>query len=92
MPRPNADSKPHLAPGCRLSEMPNQEATLMMPEGALKLKGPGLQILRSCDGDHTFQQIVDALYKQYQRANLQKIEEDTATFLEQLQERRAVDF
>lgn len=92
MPRPNADSKPHLAPGCRLSEMPNQEATLMMPEGALKLKGPGLQILRSCDGDHTLRQIVDALHKQYQKANLQKIEEDTATFLEQLHERRAVDF
>ena len=72
--------------------MPNQEATLMMPEGALKLKGPGLQILRSCDGNHTFQQIVDALYKQYQQANLQKIEQDTATFLEQLQERRALDF
>jgi coenzyme PQQ biosynthesis protein PqqD len=92
VPRPNADSVPRLAPGCRLSEMPNHEATLMMPESALRLKGPGLQILRSCDGKHTFREIVEMLQKQFGKADPQKVEEDTATFLEQLQERRAIDF
>jgi coenzyme PQQ biosynthesis protein PqqD len=92
MPRPALDSKPRLAPGVRLSDMPNQEATLLMPEGALKLKGPGLQIIRSCDGNHTFEQIVRVLQKQFAQADPKKVEDDTAGFLEQLQARRAVDF
>lgn len=92
MPRPSLDSKPRLAPGCRLSDMPNQEATLLMPESALRLKGPGLQILRSCDGEHTFEEIVRALQKQFGAADPKKVEDDIAGFLEHLQTRRAVDF
>ncbi|MFZ0636753.1 MAG: pyrroloquinoline quinone biosynthesis peptide chaperone PqqD [Candidatus Acidiferrales bacterium] len=92
MPRPSPDSKPRLAPGCRLSDAANQEATLLMPEGALRLKGPGLQIIRSCDGQHTFEEIVRALQTEFRRADPKKIEDDTAGFLEQLQTRRAVDF
>lgn len=92
MPRPSPDSKPRLAPGCRLSDAPNQEATLLMPEGALKLRGPGLQILRSCDGQHTLAEIVSALQSQFQQADPKKVESDTTEFLEQLNARRAVDF
>ena len=92
MPRPAPDSKPRLPPGCRLSDAPNQEATLLMPESALQLKGPGLEILRSCDGEHTFEEIVRALQKQFGAADPKKIEDDIGGFLEQLQTRRAVDF
>jgi len=92
MPRPTLDSKPRLAPGCRLSDAANQEATLLMPEGALRLRGPGLQIVRSCDGEHTFEQIVRVLQKQFGAADPKKIEDDTAGFLEHLQARRALDF
>jgi len=92
MSRPALDSKPRLAPGCRLSDAPNQEATLLMPEGALRLKGPGLQIVRSCDGEHTFEEIVRALQKQFGASDPKKVEDDTAGFLEHLQNRRALDF
>ncbi|MGC1583375.1 MAG: pyrroloquinoline quinone biosynthesis peptide chaperone PqqD [Candidatus Acidiferrales bacterium] len=92
MPRPALDSKPRLAPGCRLSDAPNQEATLLMPEGALKLKGPGLQIVRSCDGEHTFEEIIRLLQKQFGAADPKKIEDDVAGFLEHLHNRRAIDF
>ncbi|HEY4739795.1 MAG: pyrroloquinoline quinone biosynthesis peptide chaperone PqqD [Candidatus Acidiferrales bacterium] len=92
MPRPAPDSKPRLAPGCRLSDAPNQEATLLMPEGALKLKGPGLQIVRSCDGEHTFEEIIGTLQKQFGAADPKKIEDDVAGFLEHLHNRRALDF
>ena len=92
MPRPSLDSKPRLAPGVRLSDAPNQEATLLMPEGALKLRGPGLQIIRNCDGNHTLGEIVTALQSQFHQADPKKVESDTAEFLEQLHARRAVDF
>jgi len=92
MPRPSLESKPRLAPGCRLSDAPNQEATLLMPEGALKLRGPGLQILRNCDGQHTLAEIVAALQSQFRKADPKKVESDTAEFLEQLNARRAIDW
>jgi pyrroloquinoline quinone biosynthesis protein D len=92
MTRPTHDSKPRLAPGCRLSDAPNQEATLLMPEGALKLKGPGLQILRSCDGEHTFAEIIGTLQQQFGTADPKKIEDDVAGFLEHLKNRRAIDY
>jgi coenzyme PQQ biosynthesis protein PqqD len=90
--RPSLDSKPRLAPGCRLSDAAGQEATLLVPEGALKLRGPGLQILRSCDSEHTLAEIVAVLQSQFHQADPKKVESDTAQFLEQLHERRAVDF
>ena len=92
MPRPSLDSKPRLAPGVRLSDAPNQEATLLMPEGALKLRGPGLQIIRSCDGNQTLAEIVAKLQAQFPQADPTKVESDTTEFLEQLQNRRAIDF
>jgi pyrroloquinoline quinone biosynthesis protein D len=92
MARLSAESKPRLAPGCRLSDAAGQEATLLMPEGALKLRGPGLQILRSCDGQTTLAEIVTMLQSQFPQADPKKVESDTAEFLEQLNHRRAVDF
>jgi coenzyme PQQ biosynthesis protein PqqD len=92
MPRPSLESKPRLAPGCRLSDVVGQEATLLMPEGALKLRGPGLQIIRSCDGQHTLAEIVATLQKEFRKADPKKVERPTAEFLEQLKNRRAVDF
>jgi coenzyme PQQ biosynthesis protein PqqD len=92
MAHPAHDTKPRLAPGCRLSDAANQEATLLMPEGALKLKGPGLQILRSCDGEHTFEEIVQTLQHQFATADPKKIEDDVGGFLEHLKNRRAIDY
>jgi pyrroloquinoline quinone biosynthesis protein D len=63
-----------------------------MPEGALKLRGPGLQIVRGCDGQTTLAEIVTTLQSQFPQADPKKVESDTAEFLEQLKNRRAVDF
>ncbi len=92
MTRPSVSSRPRLARGCRLSDSSKQPVTLQMPEGALRLSGPGLKIVQSCDGNHTIAEIVGELQALYPSAEARRIEEDTLGFLEKLQEKRAVDF
>ncbi|GAC1701002.1 MAG: hypothetical protein NVS9B4_03540 [Candidatus Acidiferrum sp.] len=99
---PDLNSTPRLAPGCRLSEPngasiktdnKNQELrTLLMPERALRLNGPSLEIVQRCDGTHTVQQIVADLQKLYSKAEPQKVEQDILGYLALLHERRALDF
>ena len=90
--RPLPDARPCLALGCRLSDTSEPGPTLLMPERAMRLNGPGLHIVRRCDGQHTVQDIVRALQALYASAEPAKIEQETNAFLEQLHERRAVDF
>src|SRR3979409_904033 len=47
------ESVPRLAPGCRLSIGADAEAMLLIPEGALRLIGPGRHIVELCDGERT---------------------------------------
>ena len=84
-------SRPRLAPGCRLGENDNQKV-LLMPERALRLNGPSLEIVQRCDGKHTVAQIVADLQKLYSKAQPQKIEQDILGYLELLQKERALDF
>ena len=85
------NSHPHLAPGCRLSEN-NQQRMLLMPERALRLNGPSLEIVQRCDGGHTVQQIIADLQKIYSKAAPEKVEQDILGYLELLQKERALDF
>ena len=64
---------------------------LLFPEGAMKVQGTGQAILQQCDGQHTFQQIVEQLQSLYQ-TDTARIRDDAATFLERLQQKRVVDF
>ncbi len=84
-------SRPRLAPGCRLGEN-NQQRVLLMPERALRLNGPSLEIVERCDGKHTVQQIITDLQKIYSKAQPQKVEEDILSYLALLQKERALDF
>jgi pyrroloquinoline quinone biosynthesis protein D len=86
---PNA--KPRLAPGCRLGENNNQRV-LLMPERALRLMGPSLEIVQRCDGKHTVATIVADLQKIYFKAKPEKVEEDILGYLELLQKQRALNF
>jgi pyrroloquinoline quinone biosynthesis protein D len=88
---PDLTSKPRLATGCRLGEN-NQQRVLLMPERALRLIGPSLEIIERCDGQHTVQQIVSELQQIYWKAQPQKVEQDILGYLELLQKERALNF
>lgn len=84
-------SKPTLAPGCRLGENNNQRV-LLMPERALRLNGPSLEIVTRCDGKHAVGQIVAELQKIYSKADPKKIEQDILGYLSLLHDQRALEF
>jgi len=63
-----------------------------MPERALRLNGPSLEIIERCDGKHTVQQIVADLQKIYSKAEPQKVESDILGYLALLHDQRALDF
>ncbi len=88
---PDLNSRPRLAPGCRLAEN-NQQRVLLMPERALRLNGPSLEIVERCDGQHTVASILADLQKIYSKADPQKVEQDILGYLALLQKERALDF
>jgi pyrroloquinoline quinone biosynthesis protein D len=88
---PDPQSHPRLAPGCRLSEN-NQQRVLLMPERALRLNGPSLEIVQRCDGKHTVQQIITELQQIYSQAEPKKVESDILGYLTLLHDQRALDF
>jgi coenzyme PQQ biosynthesis protein PqqD len=63
-----------------------------MPERALRLNGPSLEIVSRCDGHHTVAQIVAELQKLYSKAEPQKVEQDILGYLQLLRDQRALDF
>jgi pyrroloquinoline quinone biosynthesis protein D len=91
-PSPAPGSRPRLAPGCRLGENAQQLQVLQMPERALRLSGPSLEIVQRCDGKHTVAEIIAELQKLYSKANPRKVEDDILGYLALLQKERALDF
>jgi len=85
------NSKPRLAPGVRMGENQGQKV-LLMPERALRLNGPSLEIVSRCDGKHTVAQLIADLQKLYSKADPRKVEQDILGYLERLQTQRALDF
>jgi coenzyme PQQ biosynthesis protein PqqD len=84
-------SVPTLAVGCRWGG--SEEAPLLLfPEGAMKVQGTGRVILELCDGQRAFSQIVAELQRQYFGSDPQRIRDDTTRFLEQLRDKRIVDY
>jgi len=88
---PEPTSRPQLAAGVRLGENQGQRV-LLMPERALRLNGPSLEIVERCDGNHTVAQIVAELQGLYSKAKPQKVEEDILGYLQLLHDQRALDF
>jgi len=89
---PIADSsKPVLAVGCKWGGT-EQEPLVLYPEGAMKVHGTSLAILSLCDGQRMFSEVVEELRRQYFGADPQRIREDAARFLEQMHEKRIVDY
>jgi pyrroloquinoline quinone biosynthesis protein D len=65
---------------------------LLMPERALRLNGPSLEIVQRCDGKHTVQQIAEDLHKLYSKAEPQRITDDLLGYLTLLHDQRAIDY
>ena len=63
-----------------------------MPERALRLNGPSLEIVERCDGKHTVQQIVSELQQIYSKAEPKKVETDILDYLARLNDQRALNF
>ena len=85
------NSRPRLAPGVRLGDN-NQQRVLLMPERALRLNGPSLEIVERCDGNHTVHQIITELQLLYSKAEPKKVESDILEYLARLHDQRALDF
>ncbi len=65
---------------------------VLYPEGAIRLQGTGRDILERCDGQRTLQQIVTDLQRQYESADPSRIELEVGRFLEQMNQKRIVDY
>jgi pyrroloquinoline quinone biosynthesis protein D len=89
---PELNSRPRLAVGCRLNEKGQQSRVLHMPERALRLNGPSLEIIERCDGTHTVHEIISELQRIYSKAEPQKIADDILGYLGRLHDQRALDF
>jgi coenzyme PQQ biosynthesis protein PqqD len=89
---PDIKSRPCLAVGCRLNEKSQPSRVLHMPERALRLSGPSLEIIERCDGHRTVQEIISELQKLYSKAEPQKVESDILGYLALLHDQRALDF
>jgi pyrroloquinoline quinone biosynthesis protein D len=89
---PDLNSRPKLAAGCRLNDSKQQPRVLLMPEKALRLNGPSLEIVERCDGQHTVAQIVGELQTIYSKAEARKVETDILGYLSLLNDQRALDF
>jgi coenzyme PQQ biosynthesis protein PqqD len=90
--KPEMTATPRLAPGVRLNDKSQDQRLLQMPERALRLNGPSLEIVLRCDGKHTVQQIAEALHKLYAKAEPERITNDLLGYLTLLHDQRAIDF
>ena len=85
-------ARPKLIRNCRLSESEAQGDMLLMPEGAIRLKGTGKEIVSLCDGARSIQDILEILRTRYSTQNPAALEKETLEFLEALKNKRVLDF
>ena len=81
-----------LAPGCRLNAAGGAEDLLLIPEGALRLKGPARTIVELCDGQRTLADVVEELRRHYPSAQPARIETEAEALLARLRERGVLEY
>lgn len=84
-------SRPKLRPGCRLGDSAQQGDVLLIPEGVLRLVGPGRKIVERCDGRHTLDDIISDLKAEFPSVAPERIEAEVATFVERLNKKGALE-
>ena len=85
------DSVLRLAPGCRLNAAGGPEDLLLIPEGALRLKGPARTIVELCDGERALPEIVEELQRRYPSEDAARIETEAVTLLARLRDRGVLE-
>jgi pyrroloquinoline quinone biosynthesis protein D len=75
-----------------LSTAEGQEDVLLMPERALRLKGPARAIVELCDGARTLREIVEAVQQRYSSGDPKQIETDVVALLASLHDRGVVEY
>lgn len=81
-----------LKSGCRLSPASMSDSLLLIPEGALRLQGPGKRILELCDGQRTLKDVIAELCGEFPSADPSLIAAEVNSFLARLQEKGAIEF
>ena len=84
-------SRPRLRPGCRLGDSAQQGDVLLIPEGVLRLVGPGRKIVERCDGQHTLDEIVRDLKAEFPSMAPERIEAEVITFVDRLNKKGALE-
>ena len=87
----SAASQPKLRAGCRLSQSAQQADVLLIPEGVLRLVGPGRKIVEHCDGQRTVSDIVRDLQGEFPAVDPGRIESEVNTFLARLHQKGVLD-
>jgi len=83
--------KPVLIRNCRLASSAEHGEIILMPEGMIKLKGTGVEIVRLADGNHTVAEMVSVLCSKFANTDSAALEKDVTDFLKLLQEKRVLD-
>jgi pyrroloquinoline quinone biosynthesis protein D len=81
---------PSFKKGCRIST--SSEPLLLIPEGALRLQGPGKRVLELCDGKRNLGDVIRQLQVEYPSAEASRISGEVIAFLKGLQDKGAIEF
>jgi coenzyme PQQ biosynthesis protein PqqD len=84
--------RPRLAIGCRVRTLSQEESMLLVPEGALRLKGTASEIIALIDSQRTVDEITARLQQKFSGANADQIATEVKQFLEKLHARSVVLF
>jgi pyrroloquinoline quinone biosynthesis protein D len=88
MSEPTADTRiPRLAVGCRVRAVSPDEAMLLVPEGALKLKGAANEIIGLIDGQRSVDVITTLLQEKHTATDSSQIAAEVKGFLDKLHAR-----
>jgi pyrroloquinoline quinone biosynthesis protein D len=78
---------PRLATGCRVRTLSPDEAMLLVPEGALRLKGAASEIISLIDGARSVDAITSLLQTKHASDDAARIAAEVKQFIEKLHAR-----
>jgi pyrroloquinoline quinone biosynthesis protein D len=83
---------PRLAIGCRVRTLSADEAMLLVPEGALRLRGAASEIISLIDGHRSVDAIATLLQEKHASSEASRIAIEVKQFIEKLHARSVLLF